>query len=184
MLAVITVDSFLDNFDPGAPTTDGLITLREAILAANTDAVVGDAPAGSGTDAILFDGSLSGQTITLDDMEGELTITDDLTVNASSLPAGIMIDAGNGTDNTFNTGDGFRVFNIDDGVNFDEIDVELVGLTLTGGDVSGDGGAIFSLENLTIISSTITGNSVTGTFAKGGGISVRNHRQHAAIFLR
>ena len=73
MLAVITVDSFLDNFDPGAPTTDGLITLREAILAANTDAVVGDAPAGSGADTIEFDNVLSGQTITLGGTDLALT---------------------------------------------------------------------------------------------------------------
>src|SRR5438445_167444 len=33
---------------------DGLVTLREAILAANTDQPVGDAPAGSGTDTIRF----------------------------------------------------------------------------------------------------------------------------------
>jgi len=170
MLAVITVNSMADDL-----VVDGMVTLREAIQAANTDTSVDGSVAGSGTDTILFDGSLSGQTITLDDMEGELTITEALTIDASSLAAGIIIDAGNGTDNTFNTGDGFRIFNIDDGVNFDEIDVELVALTLTGGDVSGDGGAILSQEDLTIISSTISGNSVTGTFARGGGISVRYH---------
>jgi hypothetical protein len=54
MLAAFTVDSILDNFDPGAPTTDGMITLREAILAANTNSAVGDAPAGSGADTIDF----------------------------------------------------------------------------------------------------------------------------------
>ena len=54
MLAVFTVDLLLDNFDPNAPTTDGLITLREAILAANSNAAVGDAPAGSGADTIDF----------------------------------------------------------------------------------------------------------------------------------
>ena len=58
LLALITVDSLLDNFDPDTPTMDGRITLREAILAANADAVVGDAPAGNGADEIQFAPSL------------------------------------------------------------------------------------------------------------------------------
>ncbi len=45
----------------------------------------------------------------------------------------LTIDAGNGTDNTFNTGGGFRIFNIDDGTTT-EIAVTLRGLTHTGGD--------------------------------------------------
>ena len=46
------VDSEADNTD-----TDGVITLREAVLAANTDTAVGDAPAGEADgDTITFDG--------------------------------------------------------------------------------------------------------------------------------
>ena len=90
MLAVITVDSLLDNFDPGAPTSDGVVTLREAITAANTNAVSGDAPAGSGADTILFDAALSGQTITLGGTE--LEITDTLTIDFS-LGIGITSDS-------------------------------------------------------------------------------------------
>ena len=51
------------------------------------------------------------------------------------------------------------MFNIDD-ANVDTlIDVSISGLTLTGGDVIGGGGAIYSHENLTVTLSTISGNS-------------------------
>ena len=81
MLAVITVDSLLDN-----TTNDGLITLREATVAANNDAVA-DATegtqAGSGADTIEFAPALDGGTITL--ILGELGITESLTIYAGSL---------------------------------------------------------------------------------------------------
>ncbi len=48
---------------------DGLLTLREAVYAANSDGPVGDAPAGSGDDVIHFDSTLLGQTITLNGNE-------------------------------------------------------------------------------------------------------------------
>ncbi len=155
MLAVITVTSLADNL-----FADGEVTLREAIVAANTDVSVDGSTAGGGADRVEFAAALSGETITLG---AELAITEAHT-----------IDAGDGTDNTFNTGDGFRVFNIDDGT-ATQIAVDLVGLTLTGGDVSDNGGAILSRENLTIASSTITENRAdeddNGTGA-GGGIRI------------
>ncbi len=45
----ITVDSLADSF-----VLDGRITLREALVAANTDAAAADAPAGAGRDTIVF----------------------------------------------------------------------------------------------------------------------------------
>jgi hypothetical protein len=45
MLATITVDSLADDFDPGNPIPDTETTLREALLALNSDSVVGDADA-------------------------------------------------------------------------------------------------------------------------------------------
>ena len=44
------------------------------------------------------------------------------------------------------------------------IDVSISGLTLTGGDVTGSGGAIRSSENLAVTVSTISGNSAGGGF--------------------
>ena len=39
--------------------SDGLCSLREAIIAANTDSAVSDCPAGNGADTILFSSTLS-----------------------------------------------------------------------------------------------------------------------------
>jgi len=84
--------------------------------------------------------------------EGMLSITESVTIDAMSLPDGITIDA-SGNDptpnstlddgNMDNDGDGSRVFSINidnDAGDFDA--VTLAGLTITGGDVSGDGGGI------------------------------------------
>ena len=69
---------------------DGLVTLREAIVAANTNTASGDATAGEATgDVIQFDPSLADGTISL--TEGQLTISDDLTVQAGGL--NITVDA-------------------------------------------------------------------------------------------
>ena len=95
---------------------------------------------------------------------GELAITRSLTVDATFLPLGLTIDAsGNDPTPSEDNGDGTRIFNIDDAF------VTLSGLTLTGGDVDGNGGAIRALEELTVTSSTIFGNSAGGA---GGGIYV------------
>ncbi|MEX0613529.1 MAG: hypothetical protein WD229_15535, partial [Pirellulales bacterium] len=61
LLAVLTVNSSLDNLSGG----DGVVTLREAIIAANTDATTDLGHTGSGADTITFDAALSGATITL-----------------------------------------------------------------------------------------------------------------------
>ena len=81
LLATLTVDTLSDVVD----LNDGLVSLREAITAANTNAAFGDAPAGDGDatgDAIQFASSLSGQTITLGG--SELTIEDDLVIRGNN----------------------------------------------------------------------------------------------------
>ncbi len=165
MLAVITVDSLADNL-----FVDGEVTLREAIAAANTNLPVGDAPTGSIVgDTIRFAAALSGQTITLGG--AELSITEALTIDATALAENVTIDANNAS----------RIFNITTTGGFVFDGITLAGLTLTGGRTTGDnanfsdttfsGGAIRSLTSiLTIVQSTISGNSTTGDYADGGGI--------------
>ena len=150
MLAVITVDSLADNF-----ASDGNITLREAVQAANTDTSVDGSVAGSGADTINFSASLSGQTVTLAGLE--LEITEALTIDGSTLDNDVTIDADELS----------RIFNITAPTG----DFQFNSLTLTGGRTTGDnvdnsdntnnGGAIRSLTsgNLTLNRSTITGNS-------------------------
>ena len=142
MLATFVVDTANDVVAP----TDGLLSLREAIVMANTTA---------GADEITFDASLAGLPINL--TLGEFEITDGLSI------------IGLGADQTtIDAGGNSRIFNI----TADSGDFLFQGMTLTGGFADTDGGAISSLSSrlLTINSSTISGNSTAGTNSSGGGI--------------
>jgi len=121
------VDSLADTV-----ATDGFLTLREAIQAANTNTAVNEAPEGSegSTDIVTFAGSLAGGTITLGGTQ--LEITDNLEIR------------GLGADQIAVDGDGrSRVFFVDTGVS-----VRFDGVTISGGDVMNDdvddGGGIFA----------------------------------------
>src|SRR4051794_1309357 len=125
MLAVLTVNSLLDTTVAG----DGLVTLREAIVASNNDTATDTGDVGSGADTIQFASGLTG-TITLAGATA-LSVTDSVTINgpgAASL--------------TINGAGASRIFNITDAVG----DVTLKGMTLTGGvaGVGNAGGAISS----------------------------------------
>jgi hypothetical protein len=132
---------------------DGVVSLREAIEAANTNAAVGDAPAGMAAgDTITFAPVVDGVPIVL--ALGELDITDDLSINGLLLD--ITIDAAGAS----------RVFNI----NTPEI-VNLANLTLTGGSVADAGGAvavagggITNMRRMTILDSTAAGDGGGGIF--------------------
>ena len=153
LLAVLTVTTPLDNTIGG----DGLLTLREAVDAANF------AP---DHDTIIFDPAVftpGNNTITLDlgnplpNAGKELYISEQVTIDASMLTAGLTINAGGGLDGVVGNADGSRVFLIalEVAAGLDEI-VTLKGLTITGGDpnihneilfpfgsAAGNGGGIF-----------------------------------------
>ena len=152
----ITVNTLSDE-DDGINV--GGISLRDAINAA--------APSGDTIDFDLNVPELNGGTITLE--HGEIPFSKPITIDAHLLTSGITIDAGNGTDHIAGTGDGSRIFNIT------APSVTMIGVTLTGGDVSGDGGAIRTTGSLELQNSKITGNAATfdgvGYFGgRGGGI--------------
>ncbi|MGB2823648.1 MAG: right-handed parallel beta-helix repeat-containing protein, partial [Phycisphaerae bacterium] len=94
---------------------------------------------------------LSGGVITLS--AGELCTYQSLVVDATSI-GGLTIDAASQS----------RVMVIGGGV------VSLTGLTLTGGSTTSNGGGIYKGGTLTLNTSTVSGNSATGTYAYGGGI--------------
>ena len=98
-------------------------------------------------DTIVFDSKLSG-TLTLSD--GELFIDKNLTIDANGATITIKADVAS------------RVASVAYGSM-----VTLVGLTLTGGDISGDGGAISNAGVLTLVDCTITGNKAR----RGGGLT-------------
>jgi len=133
------------------------VSLREAIEYANTT---------SGPQTITFDPLFFGIPRTIQLFEGELPISDDITIVGPGQSL-LTIDARNGNNGIFGDGDGWRIFNIDDGDLNNLFNVTLSGLTLSGGDTSGSGGAILNKESLSIGSSTISGNSSNGL---GGGV--------------
>ena len=143
-----------DGGDAGAA---GTCTLRQAIEAANTDAVTGTCTAGAGTDTISFSGALANSTITLGGTQ--LEVTADLILTGS----GQTIDA-NGAS---------RVLYLDSYTS-----LTASNLTITGGATSGydDGGGIYAYvgSNLTLAGCTITGNS---TPTDGGGIALYEYAE-------
>ncbi len=147
LLSVFNVTTAADVVDP----SDGLMSLREAVQAAN---------ANPGDDTITFAPGLAGKTITL--ALGELSLTD--TTGKTTI-------VGLGADQlTIDGNQASRIFNIVSGVTAD-----ISGLTITDGHVSSsiygnsgsDGGGILNYGTLTLAESTVSGNSATGV---GGGI--------------
>ncbi|MDL1909170.1 CSLREA domain-containing protein [Chloroflexi bacterium CFX6] len=101
--STITVTTIFDSL-----ADDGQCSLREAVIAANTDRAMGGCPAGNGADTIVFDSSLplpATFTLTLaganedHSASGDLDLTGILTIQGSG--AGQTIIDGNGTDRVF-----------------------------------------------------------------------------------
>ena len=146
---------------------DGAGSLRAAIASAN----------GSTTaDTIEF--SVTG-TINL---ESQLpSIVQPVTIDGGGE---ITLDAGDGDDDVFATGDGFRIFNVDNAPRSTFIEVNLTGLTLTGGDTPIDGGifqspggAIRNRETLTLTNVRVEANA-----AGGGGTNFPDGIDGGGIF--
>lgn len=147
MLATFTVNSLLDNGDGTN------ITLREAVDASNLSL--------DPEDIIIFDQSVFSNGDPIELTQGQITISETtrLVIDASMLTNGIIIDAsGNDPTPTVNNGDGSRIFDITAG------EIELIALTLTGGDSSNEagrfagGGALRSVGVLTIRDCLFTGS--------------------------
>lgn len=149
---VIVVDTGVDE-----TTVNGRCSLREAILAANTDASVDACPAGNGADVI----TVPARTYTLTisgagengDLTGDLDITEDLTLNGANATSTII--NGNGID---------RVFHI-----LSNTQVTFNNLTIRGGQEATGGGGLFnSGSNVLLTSVTVMSN--TAGVQHGGGI--------------
>lgn len=143
----------------GTPGADG-VSLREAILAANADAA-----------ADTIDFAVTGAIqLTNVGHAGEIAITNNVTIDGPGASL-LTIRAFAGTTSS---GDGSRIFRIDDGAATLK-DIFIDGLTLTGGDRTlatdgADGGAILNSENLTLTGSTVSGNRATSGNGRGGGV--------------
>jgi CSLREA domain-containing protein len=151
--AVITPTTFGDENGAGADCS-----LREAILAANTDAAFGGCPAGGGADTIPLGAGTYGLSIppgTTGDvrLEGDLDVTSPLTITHTGL-APAVID-GNGID---------RVVHV-----LPTGNLTASGLTIRNGRTTQSGAGIRNEGNLTLSSATLTGNETPASF--GGAIA-------------
>lgn len=151
--AVITVTSADDNM-----TVNGMVTLREAIAAANTDTSIDGSVAGKGADVILFAPSVLGKTITLGG--SPLSILSPVQINAPG--EGQITISGNGASQVLQVEAGGKA--------------TLTGLSITKGSAF-RGGGIANAGTLTLTLCRIADNqAVKGMFPSplptggGGGI--------------
>ncbi|QEG34894.1 choice-of-anchor Q domain-containing protein [Bythopirellula goksoeyrii] len=180
VLATLTVSL---NSDEPFPVEDGELTLREALVYVNGTSVplAGEFARIDETvdllgqnDKIEFASSLNGGTITLakDFFPLQINISRDITIDASELSGGIMIDA---------TGNNSGVFDIRLSSYYGSPEATLKNLTITGGNAGSGGGINFDgtwnpssttgdAGILTLDDCTITGNTTSGS---GGGIFAR-----------
>ncbi len=173
LLSTITVTTANDSV-----ASDGLVSLREAIQAANSDTSVDGSATGSGADTIVFDPSLAASgsvTINLslfdtglDNTEFGPTafiITSDITIQGATGDNGIAIARDNGASN-------FRLFQVKSGATLTLNDLTLANgravggnggsVGAAGGGAAGLGGAILNAGTLTLNRSTISGNTALG----------------------
>ncbi len=148
--------------------SDGLCSLREAIVAANTDSAFHGCPAGSGADTVVFSPGLpQPATFVLtrsganEDAAstGDLDVVGTLTINGAGLENTIL--DGNGGD---------RVFDIQPGAH-----VTISGVTIRNGDPgAGLGGGIKVLGALTLSNSSVESNLGSGISNVGGSLTLSN----------
>lgn len=156
LLTTYVVNSLGDSF-----VTDGLLTLREAIVAADTDSVQRDAPAGSGVDTITFDPALFNS--------GARTLT--LTAGALSMNTAMVITGPGSGLLTIDGNDASGIFLAWGNVGGTAVRIE--GLTLTGGARStSNGGALSAATGVRVELQDI--HMVGNRAANGGALHVSN----------
>ena len=132
---------------------DGQCTLREAIIAVNTDAAVSDCAAGSGPDMVNF--SVTGEIVLLSELPA---LTSNIIISgpgADMLTVRRSIGAAP-----------FRILTVETGA-----DVLVSGLSISGG-LTQSGGGILNQSILSVHSCALTGNTASQT---GGAISNSGH---------
>lgn len=154
------------------PPVSRVVTNSNDTGAGSMRQVIADSLGNAGPDIITFAPGLSGQTISLNsEIVMNMGNQGSITLDASSLPGGMTIDGGPGTN---------RIF----GIFADDVSTSgaltLAGLTLTGGNgtgqsFNGSGGAILNFgATLTLARCTLSGNSADsgGAIANSGTLTL------------
>ncbi len=198
LLTVFVVNTVTDDLGDFNGTSDGQLSLREAIRASNTNTPFGDAAAGSiDGDSIVFATSLSGATINV--AQGEFAISDDLQISGLGLSSAVTLNANRlsrvfaietvgsvGSNSsvaltamTLSNGEASSGVKVDGGALWiaDSEDVMLTDLTIQNSVAQKRGGAIFNgTGGLTIRgNSVIKGNIAAGATAADGGGGIFNN---------
>ena len=161
LLSTITVNSLAD-----VVADDGRVTLREAILAANTDAdPSGDTLAGSGADVIRFDEALSGGTIALE--HGQLSINTPVFLVGPGA-AKLTIDAQQRGRAFMTEGD---------------VSVVISGLTIANGSGVGAGGTLLNRRSAVTLAGLVIRSNSAEIFGGGVYSSVGSLRIDATTFM-
>ena len=176
----LTVNSIGDNITAG----DSLVTLREAIIAANGDTAIDTGAVGSGKDTIDFAPTLSGQKIILQgtalpSITKDVTITGpgakNLSIDGNDLSSVLQVDAGatveiTGLTVTGASKTGATMFAEPFGINNSgRLSLDAVAI------IDNFGFGIINSNKLTITNSTISGNvPPSDQSLSGGGHSQSN----------
>ena len=163
------VDTTDDPADPNV--VDGTVSLREAVMAASTNAAVGDAPAGEADgDTITFNLTLPA-TISLN---SEISVSDDVVIDGdtSNGGSGVVVPP----DGVILSGQGAsRIFNIDVGDSEGDVDeVLLEDLTLVDGSADRGGAILSTNSTLSLTGVDISDSEATGAAATDGGGAIYN----------
>jgi len=149
--------TILVNSTADALADDGFCTLREAVIAANTNtpsgAAAGECPAGLewATDTILLaDGAL--YSLTIDSTDEADSADGDLDLLDNSAPTDLVMRVEGGGAATIS-----QDAAVDDRVMQVMATVEIEGLTLTSG-TAGSGGGVFNIGTLSMQASEVSGN--------------------------
>lgn len=182
LLATITVTSAEDNL-----YEDGLVTLREALLAAETDTSVDGSTAGNGADVIRFAPHLAGRTIRLQS-KGDYTlggsafgITTEVTIEGEPERGQVLLR---------DVAEAFRTFFVHETGNLTLKNLTLQGgfsqgghATGAGGGGAGMGGAIFNDRGTVVaVNTTISHNLVAGRFGGKPDLRSGEGRGYGGIF--
>jgi CSLREA domain-containing protein len=141
--ATIGVTTTADDFGAGSSCS-----LREALKAAEDDLAFGGCGAGGGADIVNLPPGTYGLT------RVSLEISPDVGVNDLDVLSPVTIRNPGRSPAVIDANDGYRVFS----TLAAEPGIQLVGLTIRGGNAQGDGGAVNNAGELTIRDSTLTGN--------------------------
>lgn len=161
LLTTFLVDSILDNVDPD----DGVLSFREAVLASNESSLEAD--------EIRFAESTRGR-IKL--KNGPLLISDSVAIYGPGADLLTIDAAGNDPTPEVDDGLGSSVFRTSLSGDFDNHSVlEIVGLTLTGGDTFGDftnGGGAISIGNFAYVDLIVRDSVIRDNYSdhRGGAI--------------